>query len=242
MPKAAKSPVKNTRKRSCAYPLFPLSEAVVIAKKIHDGMGSGPFSRLTLAKGLGYSSFSGAVSAKIGALVHFGLLSRLRGLYSLTQLARDVFTYPEEGSGPAMVAAARHPVLFEKLIDRFWGAPLPGGLAALLEVDFGITGKAAPLAAKNFITTLEVAGLLRDGILAPAFEPEDGLKIPAAAAPAVSPPPSKKERVIKIELPSGITLVFPEELSYRLSLGEFAPEIKSLDEKTGGYHGDLPES
>jgi hypothetical protein len=59
---------KNTNKksRSCAYPVLALPKAVELAKKLFDNFGAGPHSRANVARGLGYSSFSGAVSAKIG--------------------------------------------------------------------------------------------------------------------------------------------------------------------------------
>jgi len=104
---------KIKKQRSCAYPLYSLPETVQFAKKIYDGLGQGPFSRLSLSKGLGYSSFSGAASGKIGALVHFGLLDRARASYALTAMAKEILAYPAESSLPAIVDAALHPVLLK---------------------------------------------------------------------------------------------------------------------------------
>ncbi len=230
---------KIKKQRSCAYPLYSLPETVQFAKKIYDGLGQGPFSRLSLSKGLGYSSFSGAASGKIGALVHFGLLDRARASYALTAMAKEILAYPAELSLPAIVDAALHPVLFEKLFRRFENASLPLDLPALLETEFGITAKAAPQAVLNFVSTLEFAGLLKENIIQ---LPVRRGSVPEILFPNIegagprSRPEEEGNGEIRIKLPSGIVIIFPPEMSYRVSLGEFAPEIKSIDRKTGGTY------
>jgi len=225
--------IKSAKVRSCAYPVLALPECSQLAQKIFDGLGQGPHTRATLAKGMGYSSFSGAVSAKIGSMVQFGLLERFHGGYSVTPLAEEIFSYPDEISQPSIAEGALRPALYKKLADRFAGKSIPHGLAAVLAAGYRITEKAAPEAAANFIKTMEFSGLLKDGIL--------GLP-PAGEAAA---PVEKKSRElltankeddgrIKIELPCGGAVLFPKEMAYRLSLGEFAEAIKDLDRKAGG--------
>jgi hypothetical protein len=224
------------RTRSCAYPVLALPAAVELAKKLFDNFGAGPHSRESAARGLGYSSFSGAVSAKIGALVHFGLLSRLSGRYSFTPLASAVFSYPlPEGAG-AIAAAAKNPVLYQKLIARFSGEFLPRELEQILAADYGITQKAAAPAAENFLETMEFAGAMKEGML---VFPESG-KI-AESRPIPESGPSKKNNngpetdngTIKIKLPSGIEIIFPQSLAYRVAKGEFAKSIDGLDGTAG---------
>jgi hypothetical protein len=229
-------PAARKKLRSCGYPLLALPAAVEAAKALCDGLGEGPHSRQSLARGLGYSSFSGAASSKIGSLVHFGLLSRAGGMYSVTAMAKEVFSYPEEGSLVAVEKSAARPDLYKKLIARFLDQPLPEKLAAILSVDYGITGKAAPLAAQNFIETMEFAGLIRDGKLvfpepeAEAVPREKQINEPKKEADKAAVP------AIKIKLPSGIEISFPETLSYRLSLGDFADELKNLEKKISGLN------
>ena len=103
--------------RSGGYPLLSLPRAIAAAKKIYDNLGQGPHSRQNLARGLGYASFSGAVSGKIGALVHFGLLSRLSGLYSVTLPARAIFLYPEKNCVAEIFAAAKADEAVAKYLD-----------------------------------------------------------------------------------------------------------------------------
>jgi hypothetical protein len=240
MTKSGKKEIKNNpatqKTRSCGYPMFALNGAIEAAKTLCNSLGDGPHSRQAAARGLGYSSFSGAASAKIGSLVHFGLLARLAGSYSITPLAKTIFDYPAEGSEDAIVQAVRKPVLYNRLIARFCDKPIPEKLEAILAADYGITGKAAPVAAQNFIQTLEFAGLLRDGTLVfPQREEQDG------------PLKTKKKNdaginTVKISLPSGVMVVFPQELGWRLSMGEFGDELKSLENKTKGKFGFIGPS
>jgi len=228
---------KPARNRSCAYPALALFESIELAQKIFDGLGPGPHERKTLSKGLGYSSFSGAVSGKVGSLVQFGLLERFRGGYSITARAKEIFTYPEETSEPAIREAAMRPALYQKITDKFAGKPMPGNLAAVLAAGYGITEKAAGFAAANFIKTMEFAGLLKDGVLILPQIGEDAGLITVAGGkklPGVVAGRDEEEEQIKIPLPSGPVVLFPKSMAYRLSLGEFAQELKNLDRKAGG--------
>lgn len=235
------SDIEATKKqRSCAYPLYPLPEAIRFAKRIYEGLGQGPFSRQTLAKGLGYSSFSGAASGKIGTLVHFGLLDRAHASYGFTALAQEILAYPAESSLPAIAKAAVRPVLFEKLFRRFEGKALPLDLAALLEAEFGITAKASPHAVMNFVGSLEFAGLVKENALLSLTEGSPDHPRPCSAAPLVVDSNRNQDGGVRIELPSGIVIIFPPVLAYRVSLGEFAPEIKSIGQKSAGLSPEKP--
>jgi len=230
------------RARSGAYPLLSLPEAISLAGKLFDNLGAGPHSRQNAAKGIGYLSFSGAASGKIGSMVHFGLLLRNAGEYMVSPLAREAFLYPGESGVAAIAEAARHPVLYSRIISRFSGQPLPKGLPEILVADYRITQKAAMLAARNFIKTVEFAGLAKDGKLLPQdynYENNPPLNNIAKAEHsndlAVAP-----DAAITITLESGVEIKFPKNLAYRISMGEFKDEIKKLEQKTsaGGDFSD----
>lgn len=230
------------KSRSAAYPLLSLPRAVEAAKKIYENLGAGPHSRAALAQGLGYASFSGAVSGKVGALVHFGLLSRLAGRYSVTARARAIFKYPEENCVIEIGAAAVQPALYRALIARFSGDFLPNNLGAVLTAGYGITQKAAVVAAANFVETINFAGIARDGrINVPEFggapESEEPHNVLSGGSDKqenkVSTVPEKNGG-IKIKLPSGTEIAFPNYLAYRISMGEFADELKNLEKKIRG--------
>lgn len=225
--------LKPARARSCAYPVLALPECVQLAQKIFSGLGQGPHTRAALAKGLGYSSFSGAVSAKIGSMVQFGLLERFHGAYSVTPQAEEIFAYPDEISQPSILEGAMRPVLYKKLADKFAGKMMPRDLPAVLAAGYGITEKAAPEAAANFIETMEFSGLLKDGTLGSSQAGEaavpDGKNSREVAATG-----KEDDSRIKIELPCGGAVLLPQAMAYRLSLGEFAEAIKELERKAGG--------
>jgi len=231
------------KKRSAAYPLLSLPEAIEAAIMVVDNLGPGPHSREALARGMGYASFSGAASGKVGALAHFGLVSRIAGRYLFTELAKNIFSSPETSVLEISQAASR-PALYRALIVRFLGEALPKDMATLLASDYKITAKAAPAAAQNFIKTLEFSSLIKNGrVVDPSTTQESNfaegsagpapVRLPQAMAAAAGNG-SPAETKIKIELSSGIEVAFPSRLAYRISMGEFALDLKNLDEKAAG--------
>lgn len=220
------------KQRSGAYPLVALPEAIGSAQKIFDNLGQGPHTRENVARGLGYASFSGAASPKIGALVHFGLLLRQKGGYLVSPLALEIFDYPKEGSETAIAKAASQPGLYDKLINRFNRQALPKNLPHILTADYKITEKAAPMAAEIFIKTMEFSGFLKEGKLVAPGQSNASEPILQAENGSGKENRYSGGKEIKIELPSGIRISFPESLAYRLSMGEFSDEIKNLEKKT----------
>jgi len=232
---------KSKKIRSRAYPALDLQTAILAAKKIFDDLGQGPHSRLSLARGLGYGSFCGAASGKIGALVHFGFLERFAGNYSVTSAALSLFDYPKNLRQNEIFATAARPALFAALAARFAGQNLPKNLPAVLVSDYGISPAGAPLAAKNFAATFEFAEILKDGrlILPDAGEnasdgDDSGEKDfeEENRRPAAGNDRGGGEGEIEVRLASGIRIVFPKKFAAQMARGEFAEEVKSLDSKT----------
>lgn len=233
--------------RSRAYPALPLGAAIDAAKQIYDDLGIGPHSREALSRGLGYAGFCGAASPKIGALAQFSLLSRQNGRYSITESARAIFKYPAAGAAANIAQAALCPALYRALAARFAGESLPKNLALLLISDYGIAKKAAPDAAMNFAKTMEFAGLFESGrvVLPENMPSKANVELPSAREgesldddTVIDDFENKKtadERregeKIKVNLDSGITIMFPQKFSSRLALGEFAADLKNLNSK-----------
>jgi len=226
--------------RSRAYPALDLRAAILAAKKIFDDLGQGPHSRAALARGLGYGGFCGAASARIGALAHFGLLEKFAGNYSISPAALALFDFHQKDRQKEIFAAAATPALFAALAARFAGGALPKNLPAILAADYGIAANAAPAAAKNFAATFEFAGILKDNrlILPDAgqddFDEREAKNEPAdgevAGNNSTAAAPSQN---IEVKLSSGIIVLFPKKFASRLALGEFAQELKNLDNKSG---------
>jgi hypothetical protein len=226
--------------RSRAYPALDLRSAILAAKKIFDDLGQGPHSRAALARGLGYGGFCGAVSVRIGALAHFGLLEKFAGNYSISPAALALFDFHQKDRQKEIFAAAATPALFAALAARFAGGALPKNLPAILTADYDIAANAAPAAAKNFAATFEFAGVLKNNrlILPDAGhddfgdseaenERADG-KVPVDDSAAMM-----SSENIEVKLSSGIIVLFPKKFASRLALGEFAQELKNLDGNAG---------
>lgn len=238
-----KNSIGVKKSRSRAYPALDLKSAILTAKKIFDDLGQGPHLRAALARGLGYGGFCGAVSAKIGALAHFGLLEKFAGNYSITPLALDLFDFFEKDCRKKIFIAATTPVLFSALAARFAGGALPKNLSAILASDYGIAANAAPIAAKNFVATFEFAGALKDNrLILPDDEKskndDDSLvakKMDFGERADISAAENKndgEEDGIEVALASGIKIIFPKKFAFRLAMGEFAEGLRHLDNRT----------
>lgn len=183
---------ENKRERSRGYPQYSLQDCLDALRQIVEALGSGPFTRDSVAVGMGMSPGSGAANSKAAALVHFGLLSRSAGAYSITELA-STYLHPraEPERDHATSIAATQPALFAEIFDRFQGKALPSMLPNILTRDMGIVAKQSEDAAKLFIRSAEYAGLLRNGILSSPAEAGAGPKPGPTMKADASPPPDK---------------------------------------------------
>ncbi len=172
---------KEPAGRSRAYPVLPLEEATRVIGEILDRLGEGAYGREVLAGILGYSNAHGGPGArKIAALTQFGLLWRRAGLYSPTDLAREVVSPVEDSRQAALFRALRQPPLFRALLDRYQPqGRVPSQLGAVLWRDHGITRKASRAAAETFIESARHAGVLdRDGLFLVGAGADDDSRLP----------------------------------------------------------------
>lgn len=231
---------KTKRTRSAAYPSLNLKEAIGNVGLIKKNLGSNSFTRESGAQALGHVGISGPSSAKIAALVHFGLLDRTESAYKMSKLTeRILFPKSEEDKREAMSEAARAPKLYSKLINVYQGSELPAMLPNILVHDYSIDSSVSRKVAKDFVLSIEYAGLIKNGILIAvenieSSKEENGeLETDDGALSSISTI-SKKENPLpgfyRVPLPSGIVILFPSLMSYRVGIGEFAAAIKLLDD------------
>ena len=157
-------PEKTKRERSKAYPGAALSECVEFALRIKRGLGRGSHDRDSLAKSMGFSGVSGAVSPKIAALVHFGLLDRTGDGYELSELSKSI-TDPlnEVEQKSAIKAAFSRPNLYQEIVAKFEeDGQIPSQLATHLYRFHGITDSASASAAEIFLESGKYAGVLNE--------------------------------------------------------------------------------
>lgn len=155
-------PSKQPRERSKAYPGCALEDCVRFTSMIKKALGRGTHDRESLAKAMGFSTVSGAVSPKIAALVHFGLLERTGSGYELSALSRSITDPLDEGERRKAVRDAfALPTLYQEIIDKFeLDGKIPSHLATHLHRFHGITDSASTQAAEIFVSSGRYAGAL----------------------------------------------------------------------------------
>lgn len=156
---------KKRRERSTPYPGVTLDLAIEMITELKRALGKGPYSRQSIAKGLGHKDLTGPAARKVAALTHYGLLSRNGDVYVTSKLTEDIL-HPrsEEEKKNAIILAAKTPRVFAKLIQQYQGQSLPRMLDSIL-IREGIGSNAAKEAAEIFTKTLESAGLLQNGVV-----------------------------------------------------------------------------
>lgn len=227
------------KERSSAYPALPLDEAIKSLSELSRNLGSGPYSREVAAQAMGYKGVSGASARKIAALVHFGLLEKGGSTYKQSVLGKRIlFPQSELEKEEAQREAFRQPKLYLKLIERYGEKSLPQMLQNILIQEFAITPPAAREAARVFRSSAEAVGMLKNGVLAsvsqqsPVPRPEEEKIITdvTASEKVASFPESKN---IAVNLPSGIIVIFPSKMSYKVGQGKFAGLLDELEAASG---------
>ncbi len=225
--------------RGTAHPYVGLEQAIGLVDQLRKAVGRGPFSRDVASQGLNHKSLSGPAMGKIAALVHFGLLSRQGNTYSVTPLAdRILLPTSDEDRINAIVEAAKKPKLYKRLIDKYQNQSLPFLLDNILVREFGINEKRAKEVSKNFMKSLEYAGLLKNGVVTEktvvdSSEDKATESVSPVSIPSFEP---QKASVVSsspyiVDLPSGIKIQFPGQMSFNVAVGDFSAGIKSLNDK-----------
>lgn len=224
-----KKPVSKVR--SASYPNASLQEAVDMTLKIKNALGNASFSRDSGAKALGYGGVNGASAAKIAALVHFGLLSRSGNVYRVTSIAdRIALPISDDDKNLAIIEAAKSPKLYSTLAAKFNNSSLPAMLNNILVHDHGINEKVSKKVVSDFVSSMEFAGLLKNGIIVNRDEKSSEVKVDNIVGNLTQPP--KQNNLYETpSLPSGIKILFPEKLKAYFALGDFSGEIKALEKK-----------
>ena len=158
MVKAQKAP------RSIAYPSLTVEDALSRLDRLKERIGvNGSFSRETVATGIGYSSVSGASARAVAALVYYGLLTREKDMYTVSDVGRMWLFPNDENERPALIReAALKPKLFLQLYDEFKGQVLPKLLSNRLVTQHKLKPKTATDIVQTFRATFKYALLLDD--------------------------------------------------------------------------------
>ena len=193
------------RQRSPNYPSLSLREAVERARALHAQVGQNPHSRDVVARGMGYSSLSGASAGAISALKKYGLLDGRGEEIAVTDRAMAILHPHSDGERQeALRAAATEPEIFRELAGKFPDARASDDLIR----NYLLRNKFAPKVVDGLISayreTIEFAGGFRGGYDLPSITEDDDMltaeavaaPVPKKAAPPATPVTDGRHRLL----------------------------------------------
>lgn len=149
--------------RGASYPVIDLEKAVALSKKLVDAIGKASASKADVVRALGYSGINGKSKRVIAALIQYGLITGRSSEHKLTDLALQIlFPENDQAKQEAIRHAAAKPSLFNTLIAKYQGDPVPGLLANILVNSHGINPNSSEEAARVFKASLQYAGMIDD--------------------------------------------------------------------------------
>lgn len=239
-----KSNDKKAVERSSSYPGVTLEAAIGYTETLRKNLGSTAFSRESAAQALGHPSINGTSIKKTAACVHFGFLTRQGNTYRQSELSDKYFNPTSDAErSEALMEAIQAPTLYGKLLAELNGKSLPGMLENVLTRNYGITEKASAQAAKDFRSSAEFAGVLVNGVIdlsaQPALEQISTETEQSTVNDAVAEPPQNQAQqgvvtfdtnTLPVKIPgTDVTIIFPADYAYDLSIGAFREGIKALE-------------
>ena len=143
------------RIRSPGYPNVSLEQVIDNAGKVHLQDRQHPVDRATVALHLGFSGLSGAADRALSALLHFGLMEKVKkGELRVTDLALRII-HPSEPNErrEALYEAAFAPELFKELRARYPQTPPSRDSLSSYLSRSGFASAAIPAATKAYLET-----------------------------------------------------------------------------------------
>ena len=239
------SETKLKKNRSVAYPVISLENAISSMEAIKSNLGKDKYNRKLMVEALGHNKNSGHGARKVAALVHYGLVKREGNVYSYDNITeRILLPKSQEEKEQALIEAVNNPKLFKSLIERYNEQSLPDLFSSILSRDYHINENVKEKATDIFIKSIEYAGLYKNGVVANKKNDvsfgEESDKIESGVKKQnndlgknkfISQKHNTKAEMLSLELPCGIVIYYPKELSYKFAMGEFSEKIKALNDE-----------
>lgn len=153
---------KKMKTRSRSYPGASLKDCVAMIADIEKSFGIGiSMDRNQIAKALKMSPKGGATFQRIGALVHFDLLSISGSKYKITENAVKILRPCTDGEKEEIIKEIFFsPVLYSQITEDLRGAEkIPEQLANIVHRNYGISASACEKAASIFKESGIFAGI-----------------------------------------------------------------------------------
>ncbi len=177
-----------------AYPYYSVQEGIRLAEAVQKAGGrSAAVSDVMKVLGLSSAAARGW-TYRLSTAREFGLVEKSgRGDEAKIQVT-DLFmayTHPtsEAEKRATLMQIVLKPALYGKLLARYRGAPKPDviGLANLLMREHGLLATVKEPAAEAFIDSIEFAGLITNGTVAPSTSPTTGAQPITVSEPPTAP-------------------------------------------------------
>jgi hypothetical protein len=233
--------------RGASYPVIDLQKAVTILQKVQLALGRGSGPNLTVMNAAGYTTVNGKSKRVVATLIQYGLITRQGKDYRVTELGMQIL-FPDDDNlkRSAIAQSALKPAIFMSLTTRYEGNLLPPALSNILINQYSINPGAAENAASVYRRTLEFAGLVNnEGIvskLTDTSESQDKSISQNSSTERVMSEGSENfmddtenikntSMAAPRHLPSGIILIFPNDLDMHVTFGEFGEALKGIEAK-----------
>jgi hypothetical protein len=185
---------KKERHRSPNYPAVGLEDAVARVRLLVKADGKAGAPTEVAAKHIGYSSAHGSAMSTLAALKKYGLVADSAGRIIPTQRALEILNLPEADPRrkTALQDAALSPSIFRELFEQYKDTGLPGqeALEAELKTYRGFNPKAVSAFVRDFVGTLDFAGINRNGALDSSLDATKTSSEDQMSAPDVSGSPA----------------------------------------------------
>lgn len=153
----------KSHQRSASYPILTLQEALDYSGKIYNKFAaSSTVTRAEISRAL--EVHENTVSRDIAACVQYGLFSKSPNEgYKLTELFTNQLNPESQKEKKLLLLKAfGTPKLFQELINKFDGLPIPEEFQNTLVRHHGITANAAKLAAEVFMESGKFVGAISE--------------------------------------------------------------------------------
>ena len=159
--------MKGSKERSSLYPAIALDECIEFVRIINK-QGGRKIALANIAAAVGVSTTTYSFKAKISSSKQFGLIKSSGGAIELSDTAKKIL-YPTDDASTKelLLQCLMTAPLYHKLIEKYSDQALPTEekLGNILFQDYNITRSAKDIAAKRFLSSVEYAGILQNGVL-----------------------------------------------------------------------------
>jgi hypothetical protein len=216
---------KSLRKRSPAYPVIGLKEAVSKAKDLYDEGKGHPIPKEGAFKVLGYETGGGYAGRVTAALKHFGLTTENQGDIILTQEAVDLALHePTDANYRAIIKKiALKPETYSKIYNRYNGEiPSDKILKITLIKELGFNDDKVTKFTNDFRNTIAFAGLSEAIREEEEFSEREDVNMQEDI-------PLQADRKRKIQKAFAIPILFKDGKKAELSFSELPITIEDLE-------------